>query len=130
MTTTLALTSSLPTPPPRNDGRAAQGPAPAERETTFASAIAEHDVSDSATPADRGGGDERRIGAGEAVALETAAGVIALDGERELSFSPRHRVAVTLDSDAMRTVDAGACMHYAARHGLFRAAAVALPEMG
>lgn len=56
----------------------------------------------------------------QTVEIETAAGSIALDGERELSFSERDRPAVTLRTGAFRTVDTAACMHHAAATGLFR----------
>lgn len=73
--------------------------------------------------------DWRRIQSNGPVTLETSAGTIALDGERELSFCERDRVAVTLEENAFRTVDAGACMHYAARNGLFREVAVAALQL-
>lgn len=47
-------------------------------------------------------------------------GSIALDGERELSFNAKDDVSIALVPDAFRTVNVGACMHYAARHGLMR----------
>ncbi len=49
-----------------------------------------------------------------------AAGSIALDGERELSFSERDRVVIRLEEAGLRTVDVGASMQYAARHGLLQ----------
>jgi hypothetical protein len=52
------------------------------------------------------------------VALE--AGVVALDGERELAFDPGDRVTITLRENAFPTVDVARCMHIAAREGLFR----------
>jgi predicted polyphosphate/ATP-dependent NAD kinase len=52
------------------------------------------------------------------VALD--AGVIALDGERELAFGPDDRVAITLRENAFPTVDVARCMQTAAREGLFR----------
>jgi predicted polyphosphate/ATP-dependent NAD kinase len=51
---------------------------------------------------------------------EIADGSIALDGERELSFSQGDEVTVELVANAFKTVNVGACMHYAARHGLMR----------
>jgi hypothetical protein len=52
------------------------------------------------------------------VALE--AGVVALDGERELAFNAGDRVRVTLRENAFPTVDVARCMQTAAREGLFR----------
>ncbi len=48
------------------------------------------------------------------------AGMIALDGEREVGFGEEDEVSVVLEPDAVRTVDVPACMDYAARNGLFR----------
>jgi len=62
----------------------------------------------------------RRIKAASPIRPSTEAGSIALDGERELSFSERDTVTVTLEENAFRTIDVGACMTYAARHGLFQ----------
>jgi predicted polyphosphate/ATP-dependent NAD kinase len=62
----------------------------------------------------------RRFKAGEPYRPETRAGSIALDGERELSFSEKDRVIITLEENAFRTVDTGPVMDYAARHGLLR----------
>ena len=47
-------------------------------------------------------------------------GAIALDGERELSFSNDDDVTIELVPDAFRTVNVSACMQYAAKHGLMR----------
>lgn len=47
-------------------------------------------------------------------------GSIALDGERELSFSRNERPTVTLRTNAFRTIDVAACMKFAARTRLFR----------
>ena len=44
------------------------------------------------------------------------AGSIALDGERELTFSEGDEVTIRLRLDAFRTVDVPACMAYAAAH--------------
>jgi predicted polyphosphate/ATP-dependent NAD kinase len=78
--------------------------------------------------------DWRRMPADVPFVPEVKAGSIALDGERELSFSERDRVVVTLRDGAFRTVDVGACMQYAARNGLLREnaavlAATAIPEI-
>jgi predicted polyphosphate/ATP-dependent NAD kinase len=48
------------------------------------------------------------------------AGVVALDGERELTFDAGDRVQITLVENAFPTVDVAACMQFAARNGLFR----------
>ena len=48
------------------------------------------------------------------------AGMIALDGEREVGFGEDDEVRIVLEPDAVRTVDVDACMDYAARNGLFR----------
>jgi predicted polyphosphate/ATP-dependent NAD kinase len=47
------------------------------------------------------------------------AGIVALDGERELPFEPGERVHVTLRPDAFPTVDVPRCLQIAAREGLF-----------
>jgi predicted polyphosphate/ATP-dependent NAD kinase len=49
-------------------------------------------------------------------------GAIALDGERDLAFSERDRVVLTLRDDAFRTLNVSSCMQYAARNGLLRSA--------
>jgi predicted polyphosphate/ATP-dependent NAD kinase len=48
------------------------------------------------------------------------AGVVALDGERELAFDRHDRVTITLRENAFPTVDVARCMQTAAREGLFR----------
>ncbi len=48
------------------------------------------------------------------------AGVIALDGERELAFEPGDRVRLTLRDRAFPTVDVTRCLQLAAQRGLFR----------
>ncbi|MEW6640451.1 MAG: NAD(+)/NADH kinase [Pseudomonadota bacterium] len=47
-------------------------------------------------------------------------GSIALDGERELSFSARDEVSVTLRDGAFHTIDVAATMKFAALNGLLR----------
>lgn len=47
-----------------------------------------------------------------------SAGSIALDGERELTFSEIDDVSIRLQTDAFRTINVPDCMAYAARHGL------------
>ena len=51
-----------------------------------------------------------------------AAGSIALDGERELTFARRDSVVLTLRDRAFRTVSVSSTMRYAAREGLLRSA--------
>lgn len=62
----------------------------------------------------------QKLKAGRAYGPQIAAGSIALDGERELSFSERDHVQIALEENAFRTVDVAAVMDYAARHGLMR----------
>ncbi len=52
--------------------------------------------------------------------LAPGAGTLALDGEREIEFSPSDRVRVTLREQAFRTVDVARCMAQAARLGLMQ----------
>ena len=51
--------------------------------------------------------------------LSMSAGTIALDGEREISFSESDAVSVTLRESAFRTVDVPSCMAHAAGRGHF-----------
>jgi predicted polyphosphate/ATP-dependent NAD kinase len=53
------------------------------------------------------------------MALTVPAGSIALDGEREVTFSERDDVSVTLRKAAFRTIDITACMSHAAMNGRF-----------
>ncbi len=55
---------------------------------------------------------------GKAVSLRTTQGVIALDGEREIEFSPDDTVAVRLEWDGPLTIDIPKVMAYAANNGL------------
>jgi len=48
------------------------------------------------------------------------AGVVALDGEREMTFDSGDRVQLTLVEKAFPTVDVAACMQFAACNGLLR----------
>ncbi len=48
-----------------------------------------------------------------------SSGSIALDGERELTFSEHDDVSIRLRLDAFRTINVTACMTYAGRQGLF-----------
>ena len=52
------------------------------------------------------------------VALD--AGVVALDGEREMTFDSGDRVQLTLVENVFPTVDVAACMQFAACNGLLR----------
>ncbi len=52
-------------------------------------------------------------------AVTLGAGVIALDGEREMAFEAGDRVQITLRQNAFPTVDVARCMHLAAQRGLF-----------
>lgn len=61
-----------------------------------------------------------RLAAGKSIRPGIAAGSIALDGERELSFTERDNVSITLETNAFRTVNVSACMQYAAKKGLMR----------
>lgn len=47
-----------------------------------------------------------------------SAGTLALDGERELTFSETDEVSIRLQTDAFRTINVPKCMAYAAKHGL------------
>ena len=58
--------------------------------------------------------------AGQPFAVALEAGVVALDGERELAFDSGERVRITLRENACPTVDVARCMQTAAREGLFR----------
>lgn len=49
-----------------------------------------------------------------------AAGVVALDGERELTFDAGEHVGITLREGAFQTVDVARCMQIAAGDGLLR----------
>ena len=64
--------------------------------------------------------DWRRMPAGVAFAPTLGSGSVALDGERELSFSQRDEVAVVLTDNAFLTVDVAAVMKFSAIHGLMR----------
>lgn len=51
--------------------------------------------------------------------LTVSAGSIALDGEREVTFSEVDSISVTLRNAAFRTIDIAACMAHAAAQGSF-----------
>ena len=48
------------------------------------------------------------------------AGIVALDGEREMAFAASDEVTVTLREGAFNSIDVAACMRYAARMGPMR----------
>jgi hypothetical protein len=56
----------------------------------------------------------------QAHAVGLPAGIVALDGERELAFAPGERVTLTLRENAFFTVDVSRCLQWAAPHGAFR----------
>jgi predicted polyphosphate/ATP-dependent NAD kinase len=57
--------------------------------------------------------------AGQAFSVALDAGIVALDGERELPFDTGDRVQITLRDNAFPTVDVARCLHTAACEGLF-----------
>ena len=61
-----------------------------------------------------------RLEPGAPVLLHTAAGTVALDGERELELDPGETLGVALDLAGPLTVDVDATLAHAARHGLLR----------
>ena len=61
-----------------------------------------------------------RMPEGRPFVVDLASGVIALDGERELTFDAESKVLITLREKAFLTVDVARCMSYAAERGLFR----------
>jgi predicted polyphosphate/ATP-dependent NAD kinase len=64
----------------------------------------------------------QRMVADEPLVVDTSAGTVALDGERELAFDAGALVRMTLRENAFLTVDAARCMTVAAEQGLLRAA--------
>jgi predicted polyphosphate/ATP-dependent NAD kinase len=64
--------------------------------------------------------DYGHMPAGRRYRPNIASGSIALDGEREISFSESDDVTIELVPNAFRTVNVSACMQYAARRGLMR----------
>lgn len=66
---------------------------------------------------------------GEIAQPKIEAGSVALDGEREVSFSERDKVTIRIEEHAFYTVDVSACMRYAAINGLMRNAAMPQPEV-
>ena len=60
------------------------------------------------------------LAASETIRLRPDAGMISLDGEREMYVRPGDRAEITLVRNAFDTLDVGAIMRYAAEHDLFR----------
>jgi len=58
--------------------------------------------------------------AGQPFTVAQRAGVVALDGEREMTFDTGDRVQITLRENAFPTVDVATCLQLAADQGLFR----------
>jgi predicted polyphosphate/ATP-dependent NAD kinase len=65
-------------------------------------------------------GGWQKMDADRTFLVDQEAGVVALDGERELTFGPGDVVTITLRESAFRTVDVSRCLHLAAADGLFR----------
>jgi predicted polyphosphate/ATP-dependent NAD kinase len=63
-----------------------------------------------------------RLEHGKPHRVKQRAGIVALDGERELAFHAGDEVSITLRENAFRSIDVAACMRYAARSGLMRRA--------
>lgn len=61
-----------------------------------------------------------RIGPGQGHGFTGRRGTIALDGEREIEFYPRHQVEIRLNPGGPRVVDIPAAMRAAAAAGMFR----------
>jgi hypothetical protein len=59
------------------------------------------------------------IDLGMPMPLTVSAGSIALDGEREITFSAVDNISVMLRNAAFRTIDIAACMAHAAAQGSF-----------
>jgi predicted polyphosphate/ATP-dependent NAD kinase len=59
-----------------------------------------------------------RVEPGQTVELTPRVGSVALDGEREIEVGPNDAVEVSLDPAGPLTIDVGAAMREAARHGL------------
>ena len=57
-----------------------------------------------------------------------SAGSIALDGEREMTFSELDEVSIRLQVDAFRTINIPQCMAYAVRHGLLTTGETEIPQ--
>lgn len=61
----------------------------------------------------------QRMRADEPLPVQQQAGVVALDGEREMPFEPGDTVHCTLRRAAFRTIDIPRCLHAAVRGGHF-----------
>uniref|UniRef100_UPI00333F8D7E ATP-NAD kinase family protein n=1 Tax=Castellaniella defragrans TaxID=75697 RepID=UPI00333F8D7E len=61
-----------------------------------------------------------RLADGNPVRVRQQSGVVALDGEREITFGPDDVLTVTLRERAFRSIDVSACLRYAAEQGLLR----------
>lgn len=59
---------------------------------------------------------------GQPAQVRQHAGVVALDGEREIAFGTNDHLTVTLRERAFRSVDIAACLRHAASDGLLRSA--------
>lgn len=64
--------------------------------------------------------DWQRLEHGRPHRVRQRSGIVALDGERELTFGPDDEVTVTLHDHAFRSIDVAACMRHAARQHLMR----------
>ncbi|MBL8908576.1 MAG: NAD(+)/NADH kinase [Rhizobiales bacterium] len=71
----------------------------------------------------------RRFLPGEIAQPKIEAGSVALDGEREVSFSEQDKVTIRIAEHAFYTVDVSACMRYAAMNGLMRTSVTQQPEV-
>ena len=60
------------------------------------------------------------LAAAETTRLRLEAGMISLDGEREMHVRSGDRAEITLLGNAFNTLDVGAAMRYAAEHDLFQ----------
>lgn len=69
----------------------------------------------------------QRLAHGQPHFVRQRAGIVALDGERELAFDAGDEVTVTLHERAFRSLDVAACMRHAARERLMRSPPAAIP---
>lgn len=67
---------------------------------------------------------------GQPARVRQSAGVVALDGEREIAFGANDQLTVTLRERAFRSVDIAACLRHAASDGLLRSTHAALDASG
>lgn len=63
---------------------------------------------------------------GQPARVRQHAGVVALDGEREIAFGAGDHLTVTLRERAFRSVDIAACLRHAASNGLLRSASAVI----